>query len=87
MIMMIFIVYASGTLPPPISKYASISKSLVLRSTSISKFDIEVKHFDIEATKKLRYRSLFDIEAACFDIGCQNLRASISKCMYFDIDI
>jgi hypothetical protein len=89
---------SSGTLPPPISKYASISKYFeVLRHRSffdievqhfdIQHFDIVVQHFDIEASKKLRYRNVFDVEAACFDIGCQNLRASISKCMYFDIDI
>ncbi len=35
-------------------------------------------------TKKLWYRSFFDIEAACFDIWCQNLRASVSKCMFFN---
>jgi hypothetical protein len=84
---------SSGTLLPPISKYASISKYFeVLRYWSffdieVQHFDIEVQHFDIEATKKLRYRIIFDIEAACFDIWCQNLRASISKCMFFDIDI
>jgi hypothetical protein len=81
-----------GTLPPPISKYASISKYFeVLRYRSFFDievhFDIEVQHFDIEATKKLQYRSYFDIKAACFDVGCQNLRASILKRMYFDIGI
>ncbi len=84
---------SSGTLPPHILKYASISKHFeVLQywrhiNISVQYFDIEVQHFDIEATKKLWYQSFFDIEAACFYIGCQNLRASISKCMYFDIDI
>jgi hypothetical protein len=84
---------ATVTMPPPISKYASISKYFeVLRYRSyfdivVQHFDIVVQHFDIEATKKVRYRSCFDIEAACFDIWCQNLRALISKCMYFDIGI
>ncbi len=82
-----------GTLPSPISKFASISKYfdvLQYRSSfdiEVQHFDIEVQHFDIEATKKLQYRSFFDIEAAGFDIGCQHIRASISKCMYFNIDI
>jgi hypothetical protein len=79
------------TLPPPILKYASISKYRdfeVLRYRSY--FDIEVQHFrvdivvqhfDIEATKKpSRYRSFFDIEAACFDIGCQKSKS-------FDIEV
>ncbi len=69
---------ASRTLPPPILKLDF--------DIEVQNFDIKVTYVDIEATKKLRYQSFFDIQGCNFDIGTQCRSASISKCMYFDID-
>ncbi len=75
----------------PYIEVSSISKFFDIE---VQNFDIEVQHFyiivqhfDIEATKKASISKFIRYRSCCFDFRCQNLRASISKCMYFDIGI
>ncbi len=80
---------ASGTLPPPISKYASILKYFEVRlyrsvfDIKVQHFDVEVQHFDIEATKN------FDIEVSSKFLRYRScmLRYWVSKSKGFDIEV